>query len=288
MSLQRLETLCQVAESGGIMAAARGEPSRQSLISRQIKELESALGFPLLERSSTPFQLTAAGKRVARVTTAYLFEMGSLLDESQQQMPRVKLGAGESIIQWLVIPALSKLGLERECRLTLQNQTSRRILEWLDSGRLDVGLVSSFTPTSRLASEGMGAYGVILIGKKGVLTRKKRSKLRWGDLGDVGLAVMEGQGDVAQRIGDLCTTHPDGPRVQLECSSVPQLIEVCLAGRLLGIVPELAAKAAMTAGLERYCVTELEDLRIHLSLVWRRNEEREGVRKVLAALKGWK
>lgn len=40
LSLDRLKTLIEVARAGSIAAAARGDSARQSLYSRQIKELE--------------------------------------------------------------------------------------------------------------------------------------------------------------------------------------------------------------------------------------------------------
>jgi hypothetical protein len=42
-SIERLAAMVSVAEHGGIMSAAGGDPNRQSLLSRQIKELESNL-----------------------------------------------------------------------------------------------------------------------------------------------------------------------------------------------------------------------------------------------------
>lgn len=39
LSLDRLKTLIEVAKAGSIAAAARGDSARQSLYSRQIKEL---------------------------------------------------------------------------------------------------------------------------------------------------------------------------------------------------------------------------------------------------------
>ena len=47
LSLDRLKTLIEVAKAGSIAAAARGDSARQSLYSRQIKELEEFFGVEL-------------------------------------------------------------------------------------------------------------------------------------------------------------------------------------------------------------------------------------------------
>ena len=43
LSLDRLKTLIEVAKAGSIAAAARGDSARQSLYSRQIKEIGGIL-----------------------------------------------------------------------------------------------------------------------------------------------------------------------------------------------------------------------------------------------------
>ena len=52
MTLQQLQYLVALAESNSINQAAQNLFVSQSGISKAIKQLESELGFPLLERSS--------------------------------------------------------------------------------------------------------------------------------------------------------------------------------------------------------------------------------------------
>ena len=54
------------------MSAAGGDPNRQSLLSRKIKELEGYFAFPLLDRRSTPHQLTEAGRQMVQHTAQFL------------------------------------------------------------------------------------------------------------------------------------------------------------------------------------------------------------------------
>ena len=57
LSLDRLNSFLQVAEARGLARAAPGDPVRQSQLSRQLKELENALGQVLFDRSSRGFEL---------------------------------------------------------------------------------------------------------------------------------------------------------------------------------------------------------------------------------------
>ena len=61
MTLQQLQYLVALAESNSINQAAQNLFVSQSGISKAIKQLESELGFPLLERKNRSFTLTAAG-----------------------------------------------------------------------------------------------------------------------------------------------------------------------------------------------------------------------------------
>ena len=51
ISLERLRVFLQIADAGSMAEAAPGDPVRQSQFSRQLKELEEALGASLTVRS---------------------------------------------------------------------------------------------------------------------------------------------------------------------------------------------------------------------------------------------
>jgi DNA-binding transcriptional LysR family regulator len=66
LSIDRLKSLIDVAEMGSIARVADGDPSRQSLISRQIGELESFFGVELTKRKGKGLEFTEAGRELAR------------------------------------------------------------------------------------------------------------------------------------------------------------------------------------------------------------------------------
>ena len=51
LSLDRLKNFCAVAEAGGIARVAGGDPAKQSLYSRQLRELEQFFGAELTRRA---------------------------------------------------------------------------------------------------------------------------------------------------------------------------------------------------------------------------------------------
>ncbi|WP_426400676.1 LysR family transcriptional regulator [Ralstonia sp. R-29] len=61
--LQAMRVFCCIVEAGGFSAAADRLDSTHSSVSRQLKNLETALGVQLLNRTTRRFALTAAGER---------------------------------------------------------------------------------------------------------------------------------------------------------------------------------------------------------------------------------
>ncbi len=62
LSIDRLRSFLEIAAAGGIAVAARGNPNRQSQLSRQLKELEEFFDVELVLRGRGRFALTAAGQ----------------------------------------------------------------------------------------------------------------------------------------------------------------------------------------------------------------------------------
>src|SRR5262245_24498737 len=113
LSLDRLRAFLLVHEAGGIARAAPGQAVRQSQLSRQLKELETALGQVLFLRHGRRLAPTAAGQRLARGVRELRWGLGQAAAAEGQV--RVRLGAGDSVLCWLVLPALKRLaGVELE------------------------------------------------------------------------------------------------------------------------------------------------------------------------------
>lgn len=286
VSLERFQTFCLIAEAGSMMAAAKGDPNRQSLFSRQIKELESALGLELLDRSEVPYRLTEGGVRLEKLAREFFTGVDRQLGELNGTAPRLTIGAGESILQWLVIPLLGGGLGGPGWRLQFRNVTSRDAVDGVRSRRIDVAVIPAEDAAGDLNSIKLASYGVVVVGKPEVFGGSKPA--HWKDLRGKRLALLEGRGQLRTKVDELGDSGMEMPAVGLECTSYPQVIEACAVGEFIGLVPELAVSAAKGAGLEFAKIAELADLRIDLSLVWSRAvaESRGEVAELIHVLKG--
>jgi DNA-binding transcriptional LysR family regulator len=265
VSLERLRTLCAVAEAGGVMKAAGDDPNRQSQYSRQIKELEEALGFKLLDRMTVPHRLTASGQEIERVARGFFEELGRILDRDAGKRPVVSIGAGESIIQWLLLPLLAGRAASDGVTFRFHNLKSRTAEERVRNRRLDLAVVGLTAPPVDLGCEKIASYGMVVVAKKGVF---RKNRLSWSDLSRKQLAVLEGAGRLRRVVDELAAGMTDPPEVGLECTSYPQVIEASLEGGFVGIVPQIVQSATLHPELKVWKLPELSKIMLDLYLLW--------------------
>src|SRR5882757_1637877 len=109
LSLDRLKVLIEVRDAGSIAQAAPGDPVRQSQYSRQLRELSEFFGSEVAQRRGKILKLTPEGERLAELARDQLRALADFRSECRQQSVVFTLGAGDSLIQWLVIPRLGKV-----------------------------------------------------------------------------------------------------------------------------------------------------------------------------------
>ena len=243
LSLDRLGSFLQVAEAGGLARAAPGEPVRQSQLSRQLKELESALGQPLFLRTGRGMTLTPAGLALARVVR----ELGQGLTDvaaAERGPVRVSLGAGDSVLQWLVLPRLGELALDG-VELEVGALGSDGVVSALLDHQIDLGLLRSSEAAGDLKTVRLGVVSYA------VFSRVGRGKLP--------LAVPTTERGLERALGTL------GP-ASLRCETFPQVAQAVRSGAFAGVLPTFAPFAA-----SEFRRTEpLEAASTPLLLAWRR------------------
>ncbi|MBL9166593.1 MAG: LysR family transcriptional regulator, partial [Verrucomicrobiales bacterium] len=158
-SLDRIATLCSVVDSGSIAAAAGPNPSRQSQFSRQIKELEEALGSKLFERVGKSLKPTQLGRQLARMSRVFFGAVSDLAETENSKPGLVNVGGGEGLLRWLLIPSLGDLReLSPPIHCRIRSLRSAEVVQELDLGRIDVGLVRKSAVHDHHAIEILGTF----------------------------------------------------------------------------------------------------------------------------------
>lgn len=270
VSLERLASLCEVAEAGSIGQASRGDVNRQSLLSRQIAELERAFGVALLARQSRPFRLTPEGRELAQAARQFFQVADDIQKRASGQAQRVVIGAGETLIQWLLFPAMeATIKQTGGLAFAFKNVDSTRLVDGLQQGELDLALIRKEEVPPSLAHAGNWHYAHAAFVPKALSRTTVDLKLE--ELASLPWAVLEGQGHFRQFLESKARTHGIKLNAALECSSYTQVAMAIQTGRYAGFLPEFAKGTAISTGsaiLHRQTEKALKYERT-LTLAWR-------------------
>ena len=146
MEFRQLKYFLAVAEEGQITKAAERLNITQPPLSQQMILLEEELGVQLLERGKKQIRLTEAGK-ILRVRAEQVAElMLTAKDEVQEAAAglrgKLTLGTITSSGRSLIPGYIQKYHqLYPQVTFDLRQGDSRRVLELLDSGLVEIGLV---------------------------------------------------------------------------------------------------------------------------------------------------
>jgi len=146
VNLKQLEYFVHVAELGSFSKAALVLDIAQPALSRQVRALEIDLRETLLLRNGRGVVLTEAGNRlfehgvnILQAVAQAREDMGASRDAP---VGRVTIGVPPTIGRQLTLPLID--GFKRRmpgARLAIVEGLSTHIVEWITTGRVDVGLL---------------------------------------------------------------------------------------------------------------------------------------------------
>jgi DNA-binding transcriptional LysR family regulator len=242
LSLDRLRSFMQMAQAGSIAKAAPGDTNRQSQISRQIRELEQFFGTELTRRKGKTLSLSAAGERLALLIREQLQDLEDFRKEQTGQAKSFVIGAGASVLEWLVVPALPAVS-QHLGGATLQTEAhrSRSLADAVRDGRVDLAIIRQ-----NAAPEGNHSALIMKMAfhlciprallKHGITEREAAKPAYWQTL-PFAAGRDGGQTDTAVRAAMAeagVDFHPC-----FECGSMLQVRQLVELGACAGILPSL-------------------------------------------------
>jgi DNA-binding transcriptional LysR family regulator len=251
LSLDRLQSFCLVAEAGGVTKAAKGDAARQSLFSRQIKELEEFFGTELIRRMGRGIVLTETGARLNIIARENFASFLDFKNGCKHQPVEVVIGAGDSVIQWLLMPRLDQI---REAmpkvRLKFLNLASGESVKRLVDGLIDVAIVRKDAIGRPLQAQGLGTMGYSLFLPAGLSAASGR-KAGLRVLDGLPLATLEGEGSFRSALATVAKQQGIQMNIQVECSSFPLAARAVASGNVAAILPAIAASDLGVTGAEQ-------------------------------------
>jgi len=269
LSLDRLQSFCQVAEARGVTKAAKGDPARQSQFSRQIKELEEFFGVELARRKGRGVALTAAGERLHLLAREQLLALSDFKKASAGQAVELTLAAGDSLIQWVLLPRLRAIREELpNVTLRVLNLPTAEIAARLRDGTVHLGLVRRGSVAHQVKSSPLGTMTFSLFVPAQLQPSANTKTVTANVLGGLPLATLEGTGQFRQELERLCQRHKVALSVQLELSSFPLVSGALRTGGFAAVLPSIARAELAGTGIVELKADFLRSLSREIVLAW--------------------
>jgi LysR family transcriptional regulator, nitrogen assimilation regulatory protein len=146
MNLVQLRYFVRVAEMGSFSKAAIELDVAQPALSRQVRLLETDLRVTLLQRTGRGVLLTEAGKRLYDHAIGILQLVAHAREDlsanRDEATGRIVIGLPPSMGRMLTLPLVDAFKHHLpKARLAIVEGLSAHIVEWISTGRVDLGLV---------------------------------------------------------------------------------------------------------------------------------------------------
>ena len=268
LSLDRLKVLIEVRDAGSIAQAAPGDPVRQSQYSRQLRELSEFFGCEVAQRRGKILKLTEQGERLAELAREQLRSLDDFRAECKEQGVAFTIGAGDSLIQWLVIPRLKKLLDEFPgTHFATGNLRTNEIVQQITDSRLDFGIIRKNAIAPGLKAVSLGTVRYVALVPNSLVRPKK--KLSLGEaLTSLPLATQTTDGQFTSGLRQIAKEAGVGLAPALSCQSFPQTLAALKSGRFWAIVPEIAVPDLAAIPVHRLDDAALKQLDREAMLAW--------------------
>jgi len=237
MNLKQLDYFVHVAELGSFSKAALVLDIAQPALSRQVRALETDLHENLFLRNGRGVALTDAGRRLFEHATAILQLVAHAREDlgASRDAPvgRVTVGLPPSMGRQLTLALIDRFQKQFPgARLVIVEGLSSHIVEWITSGRVDVGL--AYNPETQAGLEITPLLeeplGLVSPAAKSGRGRARAQPLPMQELSGYPLIVPER----AHAMRRLLETQAALAGIRLdiawEVSSIPSIIDLVCAG----------------------------------------------------------
>jgi DNA-binding transcriptional LysR family regulator len=266
ISLDRLQNFCRVAEVESFTVAAEGDSNRQTLYSRQVKELEQFFEVELFLRKGRTVILSPHGKQLYSLLCEYFSALEDFKESCSGDLGSYVIGAGDSVIQWSLLPRLNKLqACMGKADLTFKNLRSTEIIDGVEKGTIDFGIVRSDAVTSRLASREVGALQFSLFHP---IVESAEGLNEAALLSHFSFAGMESGGSYQEHLDQLVASHGIMMKTSVSCSSFPMMAKAVRILKMAAILPNIAVEELPASEFRKVDLTGLEPLGRDLAICW--------------------
>lgn len=291
LNLDRLRRFVEASSYRSYAEAAEATGADPSQYSRDIAQLEEFFECKLVRKEGRQISgLTPQGERLRHLVTEYFNALIAMQDEFKEPPPLITIGAGETVLQWMICTRLEALKAEFPAsQIKLSNHSSQEIIRKVEEGSLDVGIVDTrslsiggdFPSHFAILSLGEIEYALYLTTE---LMDQHRDKAERELLETLPLAGLEGLPPLASAHQIEQASEGFKLNFAVILTSFPQVVQAVRTGALAGFLPTLAENELREHGIIKVDNSLLRTLKVEISLIY--NIRLLGVKPYLATVGG--
>jgi len=247
LDLKHLQSFIRIVEFGSLTRAAATLDVSQSLLSRQVRQLETELGTHLLERNGRGVVATEAGRELVEHGRGILRQVEVARLQLGQargvQAGKMAIGVPPSVGSLLTVELVMRFR-ERypAAQISVVEALSASLLEWLQLGRLDCALLYNPAVNANMRFRHVHSEELYLIGS----TRDGRAlpdTVPLGTLGQYPLIIPSPLHSVRQLIEADAARYGVSLDIRLEIDAVRSLLDLVERGVGYGVLSRNALLA---------------------------------------------
>lgn len=260
--MERLANFCTVADTGSIVGAAKSDPVRQSLISRQIRELESFFEVELVRRKGRGLELTEAGRELAAIGRQNFKGLSDYAARCQGAEWNVRVVASNSSAQWLLLPRLKDVSPSKlRVRFEIYHEQTHDMVSATREGTYDIAFVRRDALIEGLSHSVLGEIGhSLFIPKRLAKVAPDSVAIAMANL-PMALPIGGKMREIMERKAEKAGQKLD---VAVACSSYLQAAQILESGMCAAVLPDTALSALNVSRLHRIPIPD----RYTLCLAW--------------------
>ena len=274
MDLDHLKTFVEVAKEGNFSRAAAKVFRSQPAVSAQIRQLEEEYQQRLFDRSGKAVRLTPAGE----ILLQYAQSLLRLHDESRNALSHasketrgvLSIGANEATFLYVLPKVFERFHAKYPAvRISVYRNFSRKIIEKIEAGAVDVGIVTLPVKSSALRVVPMFRDELqFVIQANHPLAEKKVVTL--AEVADVPL-IFPKTGSTRAVLERIFNPFRDRLRISMELGSITLIKQFVAGGFGASLISTSFAQDDVDAG--RLSLIPIKDLKLkrELALVYRKD-----------------
>jgi DNA-binding transcriptional LysR family regulator len=189
--------------------------------------------------------------------------------ESKGLPVEIIIGAGESIIDWVLMPHLGVVRQNlRNTRLKFLNLSSTEVAHRLVDGMIDFGIVRKDVVARPLQWISLGVMNYSLFVPEALQVSGTGNYDRAKVLQTVPMATLEGEGSFRRDLSAISRKHRLRLQIEIECASFPLVARAVMTGAVAAVLPSVAASDLARLGVREVKISALDGLKRELCLAW--------------------